>query len=478
MVKEHKIGNYVITEKIGKGSFSNVYKSHHINDNTKLYAIKVISIKKHGNSKIIENIHNEINIMMKIQHENIIKLHETIITISHIYLVMDYCDQDLHQYIKNNGCLSEDTIKYYFKQISNGIQFLHSNNLIHRDLKPHNILILSSSNIIKIADFGFVKENIDNNLLNTLCGSPIYMAPEILKYQKYDNKVDLWSIGIILFEMITAKPPFNASNHLELINVIETQKYKIPDDIIISSECIDLLSKLIVVNPKRRIEFDDFFNHSFLNCNNQICNIIEEENVEEKKNDKEEEVENELSKTVIIIEADPLIEVLLNYKIYLESLFISSVAIGNLGFKKESEFKFIDAFSVYMKALRLLSHGISVCENINSVNENIIIKTIYTEIKRKFSIYLEKSQYIYDQIKDININVMSSEKLIYDRSLQMIQEGLGLEMLNEINESQTLYIWSIRLLESLTMDENPLSKYDQHIIDSLIKKVTKRLKQI
>ena len=178
------IGNYKILKKIGKGSFSNVFKAHKLNDENEFYAIKIISLKNLSD-KIIDNVKKEINIMLKINHENIIKLHETIVTQKYIYLIMDFCDGgDLYKFIKKNGKLTEEESKKYFLEISKGLYFLYSNNLIHRDLKPHNILI-TSNNILKICDFGFVKESNENMLYDTLCGSPIYMAPEILKYKKF-----------------------------------------------------------------------------------------------------------------------------------------------------------------------------------------------------------------------------------------------------------------------------------------------------
>ena len=256
------IGKYILTEVIGKGSFSLVYKANHIETN-EIFAIKVVSTKNLS-TKIIDSLENEIKIMLKINHDNIVRLHETIKTKNHICLILDYCYEDLNKYIKRNGRLSEKQTKNFITQISCGLYFLNKLNLIHRDLKPHNILISESGNI-KIADFGFVKEYDSSNMLDTLCGSPIYMAPEILQHKKYDGKVDLWSLGIILYEMVTNELPFKATNHIELLKVIETRKFKIENHIVISKDCYSLLESLLVVNPKNRISFENFFNHSFFN---------------------------------------------------------------------------------------------------------------------------------------------------------------------------------------------------------------------
>jgi len=270
------IGKYILTEVIGKGSFSLVYKANHIETN-EIFAIKVVSTKNLS-TKIIDSLENEIKIMLKINHDNIVRLHETIKTKNHICLILDYCYEDLNKYIKRNGRLSEKQTKNFITQISCGLYFLNKLNLIHRDLKPHNILISESGNI-KIADFGFVKEYDSNNMLDTLCGSPIYMAPEILQHKKYDGKVDLWSLGVILYEMVTNELPFKATNHIELLKVIETRKFKIENHIVISKDCYSLLESLLVVNPKNRISFENFFNHSFFD--NYI--FEEKENVEEEE---------------------------------------------------------------------------------------------------------------------------------------------------------------------------------------------------
>jgi serine/threonine-protein kinase ULK/ATG1 len=240
----------MLTEIIGKGSFSLVYKANHIETN-ELFAIKVVSTKN-LQQKIIDSVENEIKIMLKINHENIVRLHETIKTKNHICLIMDYCYEDLNRYMKRNGRLSEKQTKNFVTQISCGLYFLNKMNLIHRDIKPHNILISKSGNV-KIADFGFIKEYDESNMLDTLCGSPIYMAPEILKHRKYDAKVDLWSLGVVLFEMLTCDLPFKATNHIELLNVIETRKFKIENHIVISKDCYNLLESLLVVEPIKRI---------------------------------------------------------------------------------------------------------------------------------------------------------------------------------------------------------------------------------
>lgn len=461
------IGNYKILKKIGKGSFSNVFKAHKLDDENEFYAIKIISVKN-LNNKVIENVKEEINIMLKIDHENIVKLHETIVSQKYIYLVLEYCDGgDLYKYIKTHGKLSEEETKNYFFQISKGLYFLYSNNLIHRDLKPHNILI-DYNNVLKICDFGFVKENNENILFDTLCGSPIYMAPEILKYKKYDSKVDLWSMGIILFEMLTSKPPFIGINHIDLIRVIDSTELTIPDDITISNDCHDLLKSLIVVDPHNRISFDNFFKHSFFD--NYNFNSIFEEKLSIIP------IENYIENKENIYSSE--IEIVLNYNIYLESIYRSASEVGYIGFTKENEYKYLQAFSVYIKSLHLLEHALNICEKvINEFKSNDIIYIIQKEIKNKFKLFFMKLNNIYKKLKDVKdeLYIENSNKIIYFYAMEMIKEATSCEILDDIVKAKQFYVWALRLLESLTMDEIPLDEHDNKIINDFISKLLKRI---
>ena len=493
--KTVQIGNYILTKIIGKGSFSNVYKACHI-ETKELYAMKVLSLKNLAN-KMIENIETEISIMINIKHDNIVRLYETIKTDKHICLVIDYCDgEDLNKYIKKNGRISEKQSKNFMTQIATGLHYLHSLNLIHRDLKPHNILLSKNGNI-KIADFGFVKDYTENSMLDTLCGSPIYMAPEILQHKKYDAKVDLWSIGIILYEMLSAEPPFMASNHIQLLKTIETTKFKFHKNIIISKDCINIIESLLVVNPKERISFDDFFNHPFFE-NYEFEKKVEEENIvveetdEIKKsafidfidenyiNEKDEKDEfNDLKNFSKKQNSKNLkdIEDTLNLQIHIEMVYRCASEIASLGNYKEEQRKYDESLCVYIKALNHLQYAINICENIMK-NSNVVFNDLYKHLQNKFKIFLNKSEYIYNILKlknDIDKKTICAEKLIYERALELSREASSFEMLNENSQAKMLYIWSYRLFQSLTIDEKPLSENDQQIIGTFMDKVKERI---
>jgi serine/threonine-protein kinase ULK/ATG1 len=153
-------------------------------------------------------------------------------------------------------------------QLASGLHAMRRSQLIHRDLKPQNLLLTADdlNADLKIADFGFARYVRDSEgMADTVCGSPLYMAPEVLNYQKYDAKADLWSTGAILFEMLVGQVPFTGQNQVQLLRNIQTTEFKIPGHIAkdLSPECIDLLRGLLRRDADNRISFDEFFNHPF-----------------------------------------------------------------------------------------------------------------------------------------------------------------------------------------------------------------------
>ena len=259
------IKEYIVDKKrIGKGSFSTIYKCRHYNSD-KEYALKEITIDKNKNKL---NIKREFEIMRKLNHENIVKIHDVIIDkhLNNIYFIMDYYEHgDLSKFL-NKKPLKEKFTRKYIKQLSNGLSYLLDNNILHRDLKPQNIL-LSKNYDIKITDFGFATYYNKDSIINTLCGSPMYMAPEIITRNGYDYKSDLWSVGIIMYEMIHGYTPFNVQNFIDLIKEIKKKNIVVKVDV--SKECMELIYSLCKINPNERISWHNFFNHKWFD-NNEI----------------------------------------------------------------------------------------------------------------------------------------------------------------------------------------------------------------
>ncbi|XP_028772975.1 serine/threonine-protein kinase ATG1c [Neltuma alba] len=261
------VGDYIIGKQIGAGSFSVVWHGRHRVHGTEV-AIKEIATSR-LNKKLQESLMSEIFILKRIDHPNIIRLHDIIQVPGKIHLVLEYCKGgDLSMYIHRRGRVQEGTAKHFMQQLAAGLQVLRDNNLIHRDLKPQNLLLTRNddNSVLKIADFGFARSLQPKGLAETLCGSPLYMAPEIMQLQKYDAKADLWSVGAILFQLVTGRTPYTGNNQIQLLqNIVKSTELQFPsDNQSLSYECKDLCQKLLRRSPVERLTFEEFFNHPFL----------------------------------------------------------------------------------------------------------------------------------------------------------------------------------------------------------------------
>ena len=258
--------NYKRTKILGQGSFGTVYLvKHKILNN--FFAMKVI--KKTNKSDKDDVLMNEINILRKMDHPNIVKIHDFYITATEYILVTEYCSEgELFYEIKNYAPFNEALAGWYMKQILSAVSYCHKLKIIHRDLKPENILICKKLkncfNLIKVIDFGtaiiFNKDKNDKSLT----GSVYYISPEVLsKNRNYSEKCDVWSCGIIMYILLTGLPPFNGDSDEEIMRKIlngkfDMKKYPWP---IISSQAKDLLKKLLEFEPNKRISAEEALNH-------------------------------------------------------------------------------------------------------------------------------------------------------------------------------------------------------------------------
>jgi serine/threonine protein kinase len=245
------IGDYILKDRIGKGSYADVYRSTHKITGEK-YAIKVISKDILIEPKIQNGLESEIQIMKEFSHVNIVKLHEYFSSEKNFYLVQELCNGgDLNKFIRKHKRLDENLSQSFLIQLINGISFLQDKNYIHRDLKPANVLLSEFSDhaILKLADFGFAKElSSITSLTQTRCGTPLYMAPEILESRDYDGKADIWSIGCIFYEMLVGTSPFKGINEADLLINIKTKELNVPKDITLSKISIDILIKVCYIS--------------------------------------------------------------------------------------------------------------------------------------------------------------------------------------------------------------------------------------
>ena len=258
------IGNFIIGEKLGKGTFGLVRLGTHILTGEKV-AIKILE-----KSKILEEadknrIEKEIKILKILRHNNIIQLYCVIQTYTTIYLIMEYANgKELYDYIIKNKKLSEIESCKFFQQLINGIEYLNKVGIVHRDLKPENLLLDSKQKTLKIVDFGLSNIYNKNQLLKTSCGSPCYAAPEMINGQFYEGvKVDIWSSGIILFAMLCGFLPFEDDDTEMLYKKITNGNFIIPQ--FISSQGKDLIKKILNIDPSKRINIQGIKNHPWFN---------------------------------------------------------------------------------------------------------------------------------------------------------------------------------------------------------------------
>lgn len=257
-----------LREEIGSGSYGKVYRAQRIDIKTdqRDYAAKVILLKKAPKDFLAKFLPREINICVLLKHPNIVQTHDIINTPDKCVMLMEYASKgDLLSYCRLRGALAETHAQQLFKQIADGLDYLHQNLIIHRDLKCENIL-LASCNRCLIADFGFARVLKGNDVSSTFCGSAAYAAPELLTGKQYNSfSSDIWSIGCILFVMLCHRMPFRDDT---VAIIIKEQKSppKIPRDIDkgLSSNARSVLHRMISYEPRRRISMPDLLRDIWL----------------------------------------------------------------------------------------------------------------------------------------------------------------------------------------------------------------------
>ena len=272
-ITPRKIGNFILEQKLGEGTFGKVILGTHILTKEKV-AIKILE-KNRISYQDIKRIETEINILKTIHHKNIIQLYSIMQTSESIYLIMEYAEgKELFDYIVEKKKLDEKEACNFYQQIINGIEYLHKLNIVHRDLKPENLLLDSTKRKIKIVDFGLSSIYNKNQLLKTACGSPCYAAPEMIKGNFYKGiNIDIWSSGIILYAMICGYLPFDDKNDELLYSKIMKGEFIIPN--FISDSGKDLINKILCVDPDKRIRIKDIKNHPWFKLINPKINIKE-----------------------------------------------------------------------------------------------------------------------------------------------------------------------------------------------------------
>ena len=261
---EYKIGGYLIKNNLGEGTFGKVKLGIYIKTGEKV-AIKIINKKKLKEKNDQIHLKREIDLLQKLNHTNIISVFEIFENIDNYYIIMEYCSKgELFNYIVSKKRLNEGEAAYFFYQLINGLEYIHSIGISHRDIKPENLL-LTNNYVLKIIDFGlsnYYEENL-NKYLKTPCGSPCYSSPEMVSGLSYDGfKVDIWSCGIVLFAMLCGYLPFDDKNDDKIIfkKIVECEiKYPF----FLSDMSRDIITKLLIKDPNKRVNIKQIKMHPF-----------------------------------------------------------------------------------------------------------------------------------------------------------------------------------------------------------------------
>ncbi|XP_067317408.1 MAP/microtubule affinity-regulating kinase 4 isoform X2 [Anolis sagrei] len=256
------IGNYRLLKTIGKGNFAKVKLARHILTGREV-AIKIID-KTQLNPTSLQKLFREVRIMKGLNHPNIVKLFEVIETEKTLYLVMEYASAgEVFDYLVSHGRMKEKEARAKFRQIVSAVHYCHQKNIVHRDLKAENLLLDADANI-KIADFGFSNEFTLGSKLDTFCGSPPYAAPELFQGKKYDGpEVDIWSLGVILYTLVSGSLPFDGQNLKELRERVLRGKYRVP--FYMSTDCENILRRFLVLNPAKRCTLEQIMKDKWIN---------------------------------------------------------------------------------------------------------------------------------------------------------------------------------------------------------------------
>ena len=260
---EYKIGNYLIKKTLGQGTFGKVKLGIYLPTEEKV-AIKILE-----KDRIIEKddeirVKREFDMLALFNHPNVILVAEIFESTDSFYSVMEYCEGgELFNYIVKNRRLSDEESAFFYYQLINGLEYIHSLGIVHRDLKPENLL-LTNEHLLKIIDFGLSNyfEKDQKELLSTPCGSPCYASPEMVAGKKYNGfKIDIWSSGIILYAMLCGYLPFEDKDNDILFEKILECKLFFPK--YISKNAKDLMEKILVTDPDKRISIADIKTHPF-----------------------------------------------------------------------------------------------------------------------------------------------------------------------------------------------------------------------
>lgn len=289
-----KIGDYIVESIIGSGAYGQVYKGTNVKVPGEEYAIKMVS-KRNMSEKVYAYLEREVEILQMFNHENVVRLKDIKATDNHYYLIFEYCNGgDLANYRKSKGGrVDQKIVRYLLRQIILGMDALYDKKAIHRDIKLSNILLYYPDSdsrtkdkpIVKLGDFGFARlvyqsgetdaPSVQESQIMSIVGTPLHMAPELFKKQKYSFKADIWSLGTIVYELLCGMNCYTGINKEDLINNINKGYYKISKELNLSIECMDFLNACLQLSNTDRIKWKVLKQLAFVITDNETPFVLD-----------------------------------------------------------------------------------------------------------------------------------------------------------------------------------------------------------
>jgi len=253
---------YTIIEPLGRGAYSCVYKVQSRKTNN-YFALKIIDKQKLNQNHLRKRLQNEIQIQSQLRHKNIVHLFEYYEDEQNVYLILELCaGGELFTYIKSEGRLSEEECRGFSNQLLEGISYMHSYRIMHRDLKMGNVLLSEDKTTVKIADFGLAVQLRDlEEERNTLCGTPNYISPEVVSRQPYGLSSDIWALGCIVYACLIGHPPFESPSVQDTLLRLKEMQYALPS--FLSSQAKSLITSLLTWDPQSRPDISQVKLHPF-----------------------------------------------------------------------------------------------------------------------------------------------------------------------------------------------------------------------
>ena len=279
-IEEHEINTGAIIKYergkfLGKGGFAKCYEMKRV-DNGKIFAAKIFDKKGLSNGRSKKKLINEIKIHKKLNNQNIVGFEKFFEDKDNVYILLELCsNQTLNELVKRRKRLGELKVQCYSLQIIRALKYIHNHRIIHRDLKLGN-LFLTSKLELKLGDFGLAaKLEYDGQRRKTVCGTPNYVAPEILeKKNGHSYEVDIWSLGVVIYTMLFGVPPFDANDEKIICKKIKMNSYKFPDNIKVDPSAKKLISSLLNLDPSKRPSLDAIVEHDFFKIYHSIPLIL------------------------------------------------------------------------------------------------------------------------------------------------------------------------------------------------------------